>query len=117
MVCFMSLATKRDRRSLVTIERAPRLTIACGVYSSVAKSASCSIRSLMWKDDRHMLGSATPVIRDTTAADSLDRTGLLVVGSVFVALVIDGMDLQMLALALPDISKELHLSSVRAGAL
>jgi AAHS family cis,cis-muconate transporter-like MFS transporter len=64
-----------------------------------------------------MLRNATPVIRETTASDSLDRTGVLVVVGVFVALVIDGMDLQMLALALPDISKELHLSSVRAGAL
>src|SRR3954465_4132408 len=48
---------------------------------------------------------------------SLDRTALLVVVGVFVALVIDGMDLQMLALALPSISAELHLSSVSAGAL
>jgi MFS transporter, AAHS family, cis,cis-muconate transporter len=36
---------------------------------------------------------------------------------VFVALVVDGMDLQMLSLALPGISKELHLSTLRAGAL
>ena len=50
-----------------------------------------------------MLRNATPVIRETTASDSLDRTGVLVVVGVFVALVIDGMDLQMLALALPDI--------------
>jgi len=64
-----------------------------------------------------MLRNARPAIRETTAADSLDRTAVLVVVGVFVALVIDGMDLQMLALALPDISKELHLSSVRAGAL
>jgi AAHS family cis,cis-muconate transporter-like MFS transporter len=37
--------------------------------------------------------------------------------AVFFALVIDGMDFQMLALSLPAISKELHLSSVNAGAL
>jgi AAHS family cis,cis-muconate transporter-like MFS transporter len=37
--------------------------------------------------------------------------------AMFVALVVDGMDLQMLALALPSISNELGLSSVRAGAL
>lgn len=37
--------------------------------------------------------------------------------AVFVALVVDGMDLQMLALALPSISKELQLSGVSAGAL
>src|SRR3954454_9971269 len=48
---------------------------------------------------------------------SFDRTALLVVIGVFVALVVDGMDLQMLALALPSISTELHLSSVSAGAL
>src|SRR4051794_16331792 len=48
---------------------------------------------------------------------SLDRTALLVVLGVFVALVVDGMDLQMLALALPSIGTELHLSSVSAGAL
>jgi AAHS family cis,cis-muconate transporter-like MFS transporter len=37
--------------------------------------------------------------------------------AVFVALVVDGMDLQMLALALPSISGELQLSRVAAGAL
>jgi AAHS family cis,cis-muconate transporter-like MFS transporter len=52
-----------------------------------------------------------------TASDHLDRTGTLVVVGVFVALVVDGMDLQMLALALPGITRELHLSSVSAGAL
>jgi AAHS family cis,cis-muconate transporter-like MFS transporter len=52
-----------------------------------------------------------------TASDSLDRTGRLVAVGVFVALVVDGMDLQMLALALPSISKDLRLSSVMAGAL
>jgi AAHS family cis,cis-muconate transporter-like MFS transporter len=49
--------------------------------------------------------------------DSLDGTGILVLTGVFIALVIDGMDLQMLALALPSITKELRLSSVSAGAL
>lgn len=42
---------------------------------------------------------------------------MLVIVAVFVALVVDGMDLQMLALALPSISTELRLSSVSAGAL
>jgi AAHS family cis,cis-muconate transporter-like MFS transporter len=37
--------------------------------------------------------------------------------AVFVALVVDGMDLQMLALALPSISSDLELSRVSAGAL
>jgi MFS transporter, AAHS family, cis,cis-muconate transporter len=51
------------------------------------------------------------------ASDSIDRTGLLVIVGVFVALVVDGMDLQILALALPSITRDLQLSSVRAGAL
>jgi AAHS family cis,cis-muconate transporter-like MFS transporter len=50
-------------------------------------------------------------------SDSLGRTATLVVVGVFIALVVDGMDLQMLALALPDMSRELHLSSISAGAL
>ena len=50
-------------------------------------------------------------------SNSLDRTGLLVIAGVFVALVVDGMDLQILALALPSITKDLQLSGVRAGAL
>ena len=49
--------------------------------------------------------------------DTLDRTGRIVVFGVFVALVVDGMDLQMLALALPSMSKELNASRVMAGAL
>jgi len=52
-----------------------------------------------------------------TTTDSLDRTGRLVAIGVFVALVVDGMDLQMLALALPSISKDLHVSTLMAGAL
>jgi MFS transporter, AAHS family, cis,cis-muconate transporter len=47
----------------------------------------------------------------------MNRTGTLVTIGVFVALVVDGMDLQMLSIALPSISKELGLSSIRAGAL
>jgi len=52
-----------------------------------------------------------------TKNDSLDRTGTLVAIAVFVALVVDGMDLQMLALALPSLTKELQISSLQAGAL
>src|SRR5213595_3625303 len=52
-----------------------------------------------------------------SAIDSFDRTGRLVAIGVFVALVVDGMDLQMLALALPSISKDLHVSTLMAGAL
>lgn len=51
------------------------------------------------------------------SADSLDPTSRLVAVGVFVALLVDGMDLQMLALALPSISKDFELSSVMAGAL
>jgi len=51
------------------------------------------------------------------ASDSLDRAGKLVAVAVFVALIVDGVDLQMLALSLPSISKELRLSGVGAGAL
>ena len=52
-----------------------------------------------------------------TSNDSLDRTGRLVAIGVFVALVVDGMDLQMLALALPSIARDLALSPVTSGAL
>jgi MFS transporter, AAHS family, cis,cis-muconate transporter len=48
---------------------------------------------------------------------SLERTAKLVAVAVFVALIIDGMDTQMLALSLPSISKELRLTTVAAGAL
>ena len=52
-----------------------------------------------------------------TATHSLDRTGKLVALGVFVALVVDGMDLQMLSLALPSLTKEMQISNVMAGAL
>jgi len=52
-----------------------------------------------------------------TAAYTFDRSTKLVAIAVFFALVIDGMDFQILALALPAISKELRLSAVSAGAL
>jgi AAHS family cis,cis-muconate transporter-like MFS transporter len=42
---------------------------------------------------------------------------MVVAIAVFVALVVDGMDLQMLALSLPSISSEFQLSRVSAGAL
>jgi len=47
----------------------------------------------------------------------LDPTSLRVAIAVFVAFVVDGLDLQMLALALPSITADLHLTSVQAGAL
>jgi AAHS family cis,cis-muconate transporter-like MFS transporter len=50
-------------------------------------------------------------------SESLDRTGKLVAAGVFVALMVDGMDLQMLSLVLPSLMKELGISSVMAGAL
>jgi MFS transporter, AAHS family, cis,cis-muconate transporter len=49
--------------------------------------------------------------------ESMDRTGKIVAIGVFVALVVDGMDLQMLALALPSLTKEFHLTTVEAGLL
>jgi MFS transporter, AAHS family, cis,cis-muconate transporter len=52
-----------------------------------------------------------------TASDSLDRTGKLVTVGVFIALMVDGMDLQMLSLALPSLMKDFGMSSVMAGAL
>lgn len=45
------------------------------------------------------------------------HTTMLVVISVFIALVVDGMDMQMLSLALPLLVKDFHLSQVAAGAL
>ncbi|MEQ1912322.1 MAG: MFS transporter [Vicinamibacterales bacterium] len=47
----------------------------------------------------------------------MDRTARTAAVAVFVALVVDGMDLQMLALVLPSLSKDLHLTPVMAGAL
>jgi AAHS family cis,cis-muconate transporter-like MFS transporter len=47
----------------------------------------------------------------------LGTQGTLVAIAVFVALVVDGLDLQALALALPSLSKDLHLNTVSAGAL
>jgi AAHS family cis,cis-muconate transporter-like MFS transporter len=51
------------------------------------------------------------------ASTSLDRTATLVAVAVFIALMVDGMDLQMLSLSLTSISKEFHLSTIAAGAL
>jgi len=53
----------------------------------------------------------------TPTTDSMDRTGKIVAVGVFIALLVDGMDLQMLSLALPSLRKELELSPVAAGAL
>jgi AAHS family cis,cis-muconate transporter-like MFS transporter len=51
------------------------------------------------------------------AEDRLTSAGRWIATAVFVAMLVDGMDLQMLALALSSITKELHLSTVSAGAL
>jgi MFS transporter, AAHS family, cis,cis-muconate transporter len=51
------------------------------------------------------------------AGVAVNRTTIVVAIGVFVALVVDGMDLQMLALALPSLTRELRLSTVEAGAL
>ncbi len=49
--------------------------------------------------------------------ESFDKTGKLVALGVFIALVVDGMDLQVLSLALPSLTKEFQLSSYASGAL
>jgi MFS transporter, AAHS family, cis,cis-muconate transporter len=49
--------------------------------------------------------------------EALTPAGKRIAFAIFVAMVVDGLDLQMLSLALPSISKELQLSSVNAGAL
>ena len=51
------------------------------------------------------------------AEDRLTPEGRWIAAAVFVAMVVDGMDLQMLSLALSSIAQELQLSSVSAGAL
>ena len=53
----------------------------------------------------------------TSIDDVLTPAGKRVAIAIFVAMIVDGMDLQMLSLALPSLSKELGLSSVSAGAL
>ncbi len=47
----------------------------------------------------------------------MDKAGKTVALAVFIALIVDGMDLQMLALALPSISSEMKVSGLMAGAL
>src|ERR1700733_7589093 len=54
---------------------------------------------------------------EVAATKPLSRTGTLVAVAVFIALMVDGMDLQMLSLSLTSISKEFHLSTIAAGAL
>jgi AAHS family cis,cis-muconate transporter-like MFS transporter len=54
---------------------------------------------------------------ERVAGASPERTATVVAVGVFIALVVDGMDLQMLALALPSLSRELQVSPVKAGAL
>lgn len=47
----------------------------------------------------------------------MSRQGWLIAAGVFVAMLVDGVDLQSLSLALPSISKDMHLDPVQAGAL
>ena len=47
----------------------------------------------------------------------MDMAGKRIALAVFIALVVDGMDIQMLALALSNISKDMKISPVLAGAL
>src|SRR4051794_34937090 len=52
-----------------------------------------------------------------TSGDGFSRASIIILFGVFIAMVVDGMDLQMLSIALPSLSQELHLSSLSAGAL
>lgn len=52
-----------------------------------------------------------------TTSDKMDKTGIKVAVAVLVGLIVDGIDLQMLSLALPSITKDLKLTNVMAGAL
>ena len=52
-----------------------------------------------------------------TRADTFDRIGWITSIGVFIAMIVDGMDLQMLAVALPSIGGDLGISNVMAGAL
>jgi AAHS family cis,cis-muconate transporter-like MFS transporter len=53
----------------------------------------------------------------TDSSDKMDVSVKRIVIALFIAMVVDGIDLQMLALALPSIMKELNLSSVVGGSL
>ncbi|MCL6634592.1 MAG: MFS transporter [Peptococcaceae bacterium] len=52
-----------------------------------------------------------------TKTESGGRMATFVVLGVLIALIVDGMDLQMLSLALPVLMQDLHLSKVMAGSL
>lgn len=52
-----------------------------------------------------------------TAKETMDKQGVRVALAVAVALIVDGLDLQVLALSLPSLMKELKISPVLAGAL
>jgi MFS transporter, AAHS family, cis,cis-muconate transporter len=49
--------------------------------------------------------------------EPLSPTAKMIIVGIFVAMVVDGMDLQMLALALPSLSKEFGISNASAGLL
>lgn len=49
--------------------------------------------------------------------DVMDKTGIRVAIGVMLALIVDGLDLQVLSLSLPSFMKELNISPVLAGAL
>jgi len=63
------------------------------------------------------MGGSTPSPTTWSAVMALDRTAKLVAVAMCFALIIDGMDTQVLALSLPSISNELRLTTVAAGAL
>src|ERR1035437_4992668 len=49
--------------------------------------------------------------------EKMDRKAVMVSAAVILAMIVDGMDLQFLALALPSFMKELNISPLLAGAL
>ena len=52
-----------------------------------------------------------------TKKDKMDKMGYRVTIAIVLAMVVDGLDLQVLALAMPSFMKELHISPIMAGAL
>jgi AAHS family cis,cis-muconate transporter-like MFS transporter len=52
-----------------------------------------------------------------TTTDKMDKKGIRVAIAVAFALIVDGLDLQVLALSLPSIMKDMQVSPVMAGAL
>jgi AAHS family cis,cis-muconate transporter-like MFS transporter len=54
---------------------------------------------------------------ENDSVNTFTKEGKMIVSAIMLGLIVDGMDLQFLALALPSIMKELHLSNVVGGAI